>query len=160
MFESPSILMVQDDADEVLLLTRALTQSRVVNPLHVVRTGEDAIAYLTGAGIHADHGRCQPPSLVLLDLSLSGIDGLQVLKWIRQQPQLRRLRVVITTGSRNLEELHQAYELGAEACLLKPLDFERFSEFSQALGGYWLWLNEAPEDLAPMSLSAARSQPE
>ncbi len=96
------------------------------------------------------------PSLVLLDLILPGMHGIDVLQWIRQQPALKDLRVVVMTSSRNLDLINHACELGAKGCLIKPMAFDLFSEFTRALGGHWLWLAEIPADLCRSPSSGTR----
>ncbi len=144
MFSAPPILGVTDNAKDVLLLERAFATSQVVNPLVVVRTSQEALAYVGGAG-GPGNGDRPLPSLVLLDLKM-GESALELLRWIRQHESkaIKDILIVGLTDSRNFEDLHQAQTLGVDAFLIKPLAFERFSEFSQACGGHWLWLDKAP----------------
>ncbi|HEV2391186.1 MAG TPA: response regulator [Verrucomicrobiae bacterium] len=137
-------LLVEDSEDDVLLIRRAFIQARVLNPLAIVKTGEQAIAYLSGYGRYADRGGYPVPSVVLLDLKMPGMDGFQVLEWIRRQETFKDLRVIILTSSDLMRDVTKAYELGADSFLIKPLDFERFVEFSQALSGFWLWSDQVP----------------
>jgi CheY-like chemotaxis protein len=138
-------LLVEDSESDVILIRRAFQKGNIVNPLQVVTNGDDAIAYLKGEGTFANRAEFPLPDLVLLDLKLPGRDGFEVLRWIRQQPELKALRVVVLTSSDRIQDVNLAYQLGANSFLVKPVDFERFVEISQALKGYWIWLSKAPE---------------
>jgi len=142
-------LLVEDNDNDVSLLRRAFLKARIVNPLHVVRNGEEAIEYLSGAGKYKNRLEYPLPSLVLLDLKMPGLDGFDVLRWIRNDADLRSLRVVVLTSSDELRDINLAYQLGANSFLVKPADFERFVEISQALNGYWIWLDKSPEVSRP-----------
>lgn len=138
------ILLVDDREEDVLLIRRALNKARVLNRVEVVWSGEEAIAYLTGAGKFSDRSEYPLPALVLLDIKMPGIDGFEVLRWIRTVSLNPTLRVVMLTSSELMRDVNTAYELGANSFLVKPVDFERFVEISQALSGYWLWMDQAP----------------
>src|SRR4029077_20868417 len=105
--------------------------------------------YLSGEGKYANRAAYALPSVVLLDLNMPGIDGFEVLRWIRQQPGIKDLRVVVLSGSDAMRDVNLAYQLGANSFLIKPMDFDRFGEISQALGGFWLWMSAAPETPRP-----------
>jgi CheY-like chemotaxis protein len=150
MSDQALFLLVEDADTDAILIRRAFAKSNIINPLQVVTNGIDAIAYLKGEGLYANRAEYPLPQLVLLDLKLPGIDGFQVLRWIRQQPSLKALRVVVLTSSDRIQDVNLAYQLGANSFLVKPVDFERFVEISQALKGYWLWLSRAPEILRPL----------
>ena len=139
------ILLVEDLADDVLLIRRAFEKAKVINPIHVVPNGEEAISYLNGSGKYANRAEYPLPDLVLLDLKMPGIDGFEVLRWIRQQPGLSSLRVVVLTSSDHMRDVNEAYQLGANSFLVKPLEFERFVSMSAAINGYWLWLSKTPD---------------
>jgi CheY-like chemotaxis protein len=145
MSERALILLVEDNADDAALLRRAFIKARVMNPLHLARTGEEAIAYLGGSGRYANRSEFALPSLVLLDLKMPGMDGFDVLRWIRQDPTLKALRVVVLSSSDDMRDVNTAYKLGANSFLIKPADFDRFVEISQALNGYWIWMDKAPD---------------
>lgn len=149
------ILVVEDNADDAALLRRAFIKARVMNPLHVARSGEEALAYLSGSGQYANRNEFPLPSLVLLDLNMPGMDGFGVLRWIRQDPVLKGLRVVVLSASDSMRDVNQAYQLGANSFLIKPADFERFVEISQALNGFWVWMDKAPE--APSTVETTGS---
>src|SRR6266404_2573296 len=145
MPERAVILIVEDNELDRVFIRRAFGKARVVNPLLEVQTGEEAIDYLKGEGRYANRGEYPLPDLVLLDLKLTGITGFQVLKWIRQQPELKALRVVVLTGSTAIEDINLAYQLGANSFLAKPMDFDSFVQVAGAVAGYWIWMNETPE---------------
>jgi len=142
-------LLVEDSDDDALLIKRAFARANVLNPLHLVRGGAEALEYLGGTSRYANRDEYPLPAIVLLDLKMPGIDGFEVLRWIRLQPGLKALRVVVLSSSDNLRDVTLAYQLGANSFLIKPVDFERFVEISQAISGYWLWMNEAPETFRP-----------
>jgi CheY-like chemotaxis protein len=139
------ILLVEDNEDHVLLIRFGFQQANLVNPLHVVRDGDEAVAYLSGEGKYANRAEYPLPSLVLLDLKLPRRNGFEVLEWIRKQRGLSSLRVVVLTTSDEIRDINRAYALGANSFLVKPVDFRDFVQLSQAIKGYWLWLSKAPE---------------
>lgn len=153
MSETGLILLVEDEKDDALLIQRAFAKAKVLNPLQVVRTGEEAVAYLRGTGPFANRAEFPLPALVLLDIKMPGMDGFEVLRWIREQSPVSTVRVVMLTSSSDMRDVNTAYKLGANSFLIKPVDFERFVEISQALNGYWLWLDKAPSNTPPGSLS-------
>jgi len=153
MSEQALFLLVDDNEDDVLLVRRAFVKAKLLNPLHVVRSGDEAIAYLAGTGKFSSREEYPLPALILLDLKMPGLDGFEVLRWIRQEPALRSLRVVVLTASDDMRDVNVAYKLGANSFLIKPADLERFVEISQALNGYWLWLDKAPEALRAGEMS-------
>lgn len=140
-----TLLLVEDDPNDVMLFRRAKDKSNLVNPLQVVEDGEAAIAYLSGQGQYADRNRYPLPALVLLDLKLPRKSGLEVLAWLRQQPGLQRLPVVVLTSSRESLDVARAYDLGANSYLVKPVAFDSLLEMVKALGLYWLIFNEKPD---------------
>lgn len=139
------ILIAEDNEDHVILLRRALKKGAVLNPLFVVSDGEEAIAYLKGEGKFADRYEYPLPGLLLLDLKMPKKDGFEVLEWIRQQPYLKRLRVVVLTTSDSPADIDRAYELGANSFIVKPLEKQQFLEVTNAIKGYWLWMSAAPQ---------------
>lgn len=139
------ILLAEDLEDDVLLIRRAFRKGGINNPLQVVRDGEEAISYLKGEGKYANRAEFPLPDLLLLDLKMPHKDGFEVLLWIREQPGLKSLRVVVLTSSEDLHEVNYAYELGANSFLVKPLEFENFVETSMFLKQYWLVMNKTPE---------------
>ena len=140
-----TILLVEDDPNDVLLIQRAFRKSDVVNPIQVVGDGEEAIAYLSGRGPYADRERYPLPVLLLLDLKLPRKSGFEVLEWLRQQPGLKRLPVAVLTSSAETPDINRAYDLGANSYLVKPVRFEGLLRMVQTLNLYWLIINEKPD---------------
>jgi CheY-like chemotaxis protein len=143
--EEPLILLVEDREDDVVLLRRSFEKAAIANPLQVVKDGEDAIAYLSGTGRFSARKEFPLPELVLLDLKLPKLDGFEVLRWIRTQPALSGLRVVVLTSSNNLRDMNLAYALGANSFLVKPTDLKEYVELSNFLNDYWFVLSKAPQ---------------
>lgn len=137
------ILLVEDNEDDAFLIELSFQKARIVNSLRTVRTGEQAVAYLGGEGVYADRAAYPLPRLLLLDLKLPGIDGFEVLRWIRQRPELSHLHVAVVTASGDVREANLAFRSGANSFIIKPVDFMRFAQFSEALAGCWLWVDEA-----------------
>jgi CheY-like chemotaxis protein len=142
---SCSILLVEDDPNDVLLIQRAFRKANLANPLHVVGDGEQAEAYLTGRPPYADRERYPLPVLVLLDLHLPKRSGLEILQWLRGEPGLKRLQVVVLTSSREAADVNRAYDLGANSYMVKPVAFDALLELVRALDLYWVILNEKPD---------------
>jgi CheY-like chemotaxis protein len=138
------LVVVEDDDNDVVLLERAFRKSKLLNPLVFLRDGEMARDYLAGRGEYADRAAHPLPVLMLLDLKLPRLSGLELLEWMREQPALRGLPVVILTSSRESRDLERAYALGANSYLVKPVAFEALLELVRAIGLHWLMLNEAP----------------
>jgi CheY-like chemotaxis protein len=140
-----TILLAEDDQNDVMLIRRAFTKSHVVNPIACVENGEEAVNYLSGSGLYADRGQHPLPFMMLLDLKLPRMSGHEVLKWLRAQQGLKRLPVVVLTSSREPADINRAYELGANSYLVKPVVFEEFTTLLKQLQVYWLMLSEHPE---------------
>lgn len=140
-----TILLAEDDQNDVMLIKRAFSKSHVINPIACVENGEEAVAYLSGQGDYADRERHPLPFMMLLDLKLPRLSGHEVLKWLREQPGLKRLPVVVLTSSREPSDINRAYETGANSYLVKPVVFEEFSTLLKQLQVYWLMLSEHPE---------------
>jgi|SRR5579872_1131058 len=143
-----SILMAEDDENDVFFMERAFKQANIVNPLNRAKDGEDAIAYLGGEGAYADRDKFPMPHLMLLDLKMPRKNGFEVISWVRQQPGLKRLPIVVLTSSKEDPDINRAYELGANTYLVKPVKFEGLVEMMKALNLYWLILAEKPR-IAP-----------
>lgn len=144
MADTTAILLVEDDPNDVLLTELAFEEARLDNPLHVVRDGEAALAYLAGDGAYGDRHRHPLPGFVLLDLKLPRKSGFEVLAWIRQHPVLRRLPVVVLSSSREGADIDRAYSLGASSYIVKPVAHERLLACVEALKLYWFVVNERP----------------
>jgi CheY-like chemotaxis protein len=138
------ILLVEDNPDDEALTLRAFKKSNLSNEVVVARDGVEALDYLFGTGAHTGRDLDDIPHLVLLDLKLPKVDGLEVLERIRSNPKTRLLPVVILTSSKEQEDLVKSYTLGANSYIRKPVDFNQFIQAIQQLGLYWLVLNELP----------------
>ncbi len=142
--EDKVILLVEDNADDEVLTLRALKQNNIANEVIVAHDGVEALDYLSGTGVHAGRDTDVIPALVLLDLKLPKIDGLEVLRRLRGDERTSFLPVVILTSSREEQDLVSGYRLGCNSYVRKPVDFVQFSGAVRQLGLYWLVLNEAP----------------
>lgn len=144
MTRNNSILLVEDNPDDVDLTLRAFERSHVMNAIIVARDGEEALDYLFATGKYAERGPLAFPEVVLLDLKLPKVDGLEVLRRIRADARTRRLPVVVLTSSNEERDIVTSYDLGANSFVRKPVDFAEFVEAARQLGLYWLVLNEPP----------------
>jgi two-component system, response regulator len=140
--KSHVILLVEDNPSDIGLTKRALTKSRVINELVVAEDGQEALDYLFGEGLYTGRDLPELPALVLLDLKLPRVDGLQVLRQIRADDRTCRMPVVILTTSTEEQDLSQSCDLGANSYIRKPVDFTQFAQAIEQLGLYWLVLNE------------------
>jgi CheY-like chemotaxis protein len=138
------ILLVEDNADDVLLIQRAFRKANLLAPLTVVGDGEAAIRYLAGDAEYQARAHFPLPSLVLLDLKLPRKNGLEVLQWARGQRALRGIPVVVLTSSQERHDVERAYDAGANSFLCKPVDFEQLIQMVHALDLYWLVMNTPP----------------
>lgn len=139
-----TILHVEDDPNDVLLIARAFRKAEVPAQLQVVNDGEQALHYLSGTNSFSERDRFPLPALVLLDLKLPRKSGIEVLEWIRTCPGLRRIPVVMLTSSRQPVDINRAYELGVNAYLVKPVNFDGLVEMVKTLDAFWLRFNERP----------------
>src|SRR5271170_7474062 len=137
------ILLVEDNPDDEALTVRALKKNNVTNELVVARDGVEALDYLFGTGAYAGRDTTVLPGLVLLDLKLPKLDGLEVLRRLRADERTRRLPVVVLTSSKEEQDLINSYNLGANSYIRKPVDFTQFTDAVKQLGLYWLVLNES-----------------
>jgi two-component system response regulator len=138
------ILLVEDNPDDEALTLRALKKSNILNEVVVARDGAEALDYLFGTGARAGRGTRIQPEIVLLDLKLPRLDGLEVLKRIRADPRTRLQPVVILTTSNEERDVLSSYQLGANSYIRKPVDFEQFIDAVRQLGLFWLVLNVPP----------------
>lgn len=138
------ILLVEDNPDDADLTLRALKKSRLVTEVVMAQDGAEALDYLLGTGLHAQRDLNIMPTLVLMDLKMPRLDGLEVLRRLRANARTQLLPVVILTSSREQEDLLNSYQLGANSYIRKPVDFTQFTDTVQQLGTYWLELNEPP----------------
>ncbi len=143
-----TILLVEDNLDDEELILQSLKDNRVLNRVIVARDGPEALDILFGSGPHADRAPVPLPTLVLLDLKLPKLSGLEVLQRLRADPRTALLQVVILTSSGEEEDVISSYRLGANSYVRKPVVFEEFSAAVRQLGLYWLLLNETPPGMA------------
>jgi len=137
------ILLVEDSESDLKLALRALTKANVTNRIEVARDGEEALDFMLARGAHA--GRpVENPRLVLLDLKLPKVDGLEVLRTLKADPRTRCVPIVILTSSKEQRDIVESYDLGVNSYIVKPVDFEGFMKAVAELGLYWLLLNQAP----------------
>jgi CheY-like chemotaxis protein len=142
--ELGTILLVEDERNDVFLLQHAFDAAAITNPIQVMEDGQQAIEYLAGIGKYADRAQYPMPCLLFLDLKLPIKSGLDVLGWIQKQPKLRRLLVVVLSSSRDRNDVDAAYQLGARSYLVKPLTMDARLELAKAIKQYWLQLNVLP----------------
>jgi len=142
--ESKTILLVEDNPDDEALTLRALKRNNILNEVVVARDGAEALDYLFARGAHSGRDTSKQPEVILLDLKLPKVDGLEVLQQIRQDERIRRLVVVILTSSNEERDIIAGYDLGANSYIRKPVDFNQFMEAVRQLGIYWLMLNVSP----------------
>ncbi|HWP58662.1 MAG TPA: response regulator [Candidatus Acidoferrales bacterium] len=142
--EDKTILLVEDNPDDVDLTLRALKRNHIANEVVVARDGLEALDYLFGTGSYAGRDLSRKPTVVLLDLKLPKIDGLEVLRRLRGDERTKLLPVVILTTSREQQDLLNGYSSGANSYIVKPVDFEKFVNAVGQLGLYWMLLNEPP----------------
>jgi two-component system response regulator len=140
------ILLVEDNPDDVTLTLRAFKRSHVANPIAVARDGIEALDFLFARGDYSDRATAPLPTLIILDLKLPKLDGLGVLKAIREDERTRLLPVVILTSSKEQQDLIAGYSLGANSYVRKPVDFAEFVEAVKVLGIYWLMMNQGPPE--------------
>ena len=144
MNNDKSILLVEDNPDDEALTIRALKQHNIANEVVVARNGAEALDYLFGTGSHEGRDLTDTPAVVLLDLKLPKIDGLEVLRRLRADARWKLLPVVVLTSSKEEADLAESYGRGANSYIRKPVNFEQFSEAIRQVGLYWLVLNEPP----------------
>jgi CheY-like chemotaxis protein len=133
------VLLAEDNPNDVLLIRRAFEETKALNPLHVVGNGDEAIRYLTGEGDFADRDAYPFPVLFLLDLKMPIMDGLEVLRWLHQHPDIpRKLPVVVLSSTELPNETQMAYAMDIQACIVKPLGYSELCEKIRILKEYWL----------------------
>jgi CheY-like chemotaxis protein len=144
MSNEVEILLVDDSPEDVELTLRALRRAKVANKIQVAEDGAEALDFLFCRGAHKDRTFDHPPRLVLLDLKLPKVDGLEVLRTIRADERTKAIPVVILTSSKQQRDLIDGYKLGVNAYVQKPVDFEQFGEAIRQIGLFWVLINEAP----------------
>ena len=146
MSEGPvEILLVEDNPADVELALHALQKNKLSNRIHVVRDGAEALDFIFGTGPYAGRSVNDVPKVILLDLKLPKVDGLEVLKRIKADPRTRVIPVVVLTSSREESDIVASYHLGVNSYIVKPIDFQQFTEAVRQLGMYWLLLNQPPK---------------
>lgn len=140
-----TILLVEDNRDDIELTLHALRRENLANNIFIVRDGEEALDFLFCSGAYAQRSPDQPPKLVLLDLKLPKVSGLEVLKRIKEDPRTSAIPVVILTSSREESDLVNGYKMGVNSYIQKPVDFEQFRETVKEVGLYWLVINQYPQ---------------
>ncbi len=138
------ILLVEDNPNDVELTLLALQDNNLTNPIHVARDGAEALEFIFATGAYAGRNVNQIPKVILLDLKLPKVDGLEVLRCIKGDPRTRTIPVVVLTSSREERDIVESYELGVNSYITKPVDFEQFTAAVRTLGMYWLLLNQPP----------------
>lgn len=140
-----TILLVEDNPKDVFLIQRAFRKAEIIAQLQVVTDGDAAVQYLAGQAPYHDRLIYSLPAFVLLDLKLPRRSGAEVLSWLRQEPMLRRLPVVILTSSKEYRDVNQVYDLGANAYIVKPIDFDRLVDIIKTINLHWIIYNEKPQ---------------
>jgi two-component system, response regulator len=142
------ILVVEDNPDEAGLMLYALRENNVGENVYVARDGQEAIDFLFSTGAYADRKNLPRPKLVLLDIKLPLVSGLEVLRQMKANDATRAVPIIVMTASRMESDVDECYDLGVNSYVVKPLDFDEFSETVRTIGYYWLRLNQLPESLA------------
>ena len=142
--ESVQILLVEDNPDDVELTLHAFRKHNLANRVHIVRDGAEALDFLFRTGAYKDRHIEDSPNVVLLDLKLPKVDGLEVLRRMKGDPRTRMIPVVVLTSSREDRDITESYQLGVNSYIVKPVNFEQFTEAVRQLGLYWLLMNEPP----------------
>jgi two-component system, response regulator len=144
MTDEVQILLVEDNPDDVKLALHAFKRHNLANHIHVARDGAEALEFIFCTGAHAHRQIVNGPKVILLDLKLPLIDGLEVLRRIKADPRTSTIPVVVVTSSREERDIVETYRLGVNSYIVKPVDFDQFTETARQLGFYWLLLNQAP----------------
>lgn len=132
-----TVLLVEDDLNDIFLVKRAFKRADIRNPLQVVTDGEEAIHYLSGDGKYADRNTYPLPRLVVMDIKMPRRTGFEVLEWIKHDGTLKRIPVIIVSSSDQAQDINRAYELGANAYMIKPMDFRSVEHLFQSITHYW-----------------------
>jgi two-component system response regulator len=144
------ILLVEDNPNDEMLALHAFKRQKVANEVHVVRDGAEALEYIFCTGAYADR-KIENPKVILLDLKLPYVDGIEVLRQIRSDPRTKLIPVVVLTSSNEERDVIEAYKLGVNSYIVKPVDFDQFNGVAKQLGYYWLLLNRQPDSVNGLS---------
>ena len=147
MTNGTEILLIEDNAEDVEITLRAFQKYQLANKIHVVRDGEEALECLFTTGRYADRTVGLNTRLILLDLKLPKVDGLEILQRCKSDPRTKNIPVVVLTSSREERDLIGSYDLGANSYVVKPVDFSQFTETVRQLGLYWITLNQLPSEI-------------
>ena len=147
------ILLVEDNPNDVELTVHAFKKNHISNHLHVVRDGAEALEFIFCTGAYADRSIQNMPKVILLDLKLPKVDGIEVLRRIKADPRTQATPVVVLTSSREERDVAKSYQNGVNSYIVKPVDFEKFSEAVRQIGLYWLLLNQPPVDVSVSTLN-------
>ncbi|MFE4106669.1 response regulator [Almyronema epifaneia] len=142
--EKYDILLIEDDANDIFLIKRAFRLANLNNAIYTAKDGDAAVQYLRGENAYADRLQYPIPGLVILDLKLPKRSGLEVLAWMRQQPVIKRIPVVVLTSSNQHVDVDQAYEAGVNSYLVKPVAFDALISMVSAINDYWIRFNKYP----------------
>jgi two-component system, response regulator len=143
--EPVDILLVEDNPNDVELTLRALKKVNVANNIMVIQDGAEALDYLFARGVHAGRNRINVPKVVLLDLKLPKVGGLEVLREIKSDTAMKAIPIVVLTSSKEEKDIIESYKYGVNSYIVKPVDFEKFVDAVSQIGFYWLLLNQPPE---------------
>jgi two-component system response regulator len=141
------ILLIEDNPEDVEITLRAFRKHHIANRIHVVRDGEEALECLFSTGRYAENSPCQNTRLILLDLKLPKVDGLEILQKCKSDPRTKHIPIVVLTSSREEQDLARSYDYGVNSYVVKPVDFPQFSDAVRQLGLYWMLLNQTPAEL-------------
>ena len=147
MTNGMEILLIEDNPEDVEITLRAFQKYHLANRIHVVRDGEEALECLFNTGRYAERSVCSSTRLILLDLKLPKVDGIEILKRCKSDPRTKNIPVVVLTSSREERDLIDTYNLGVNSYVVKPVDFSQFTESVRQLGLYWIVLNQLPSEL-------------
>lgn len=142
------ILLVEDNLEDIEITLRAFQKYHLTNKIHVVRDGEEALECLFSTGRYAERSVCSNTRLILLDLKLPKVDGIEVLQRCKSDPRTKNIPVAVLTSSREERDLIDSYDLGVNSYVVKPVDFPQFTEAIRQLGLYWMLLNQLPSEMS------------
>jgi CheY-like chemotaxis protein len=145
------ILLIEDNPEDVEITLRAFQKNHFANKIHVVRDGEEALECLFSTGRYAEDSPCQNTKLILLDLKLPKVDGLEILQKCKSDPRTKHIPIVVLTSSREEQDLARSYDYGVNSYVVKPVDFPQFTDTVRQLGLYWILLNQMPAELNSIS---------
>ena len=143
--ELVKILLVEDDKDNIIITQKALKEAKIINQLFIVRDGQEALDFLQRGGVYQDPLTSPKPGLILLDINLPKLNGLEVLACIKTDPNLKRIPVIMLTVSKRDEDVIKSYDIGANSFLQKPVEFDEFVQLVKEVAVYWTLLNVTPQ---------------